>query len=388
MNFDLTPDQQQIRETVLKLCAQFDDQYWLARDKDGRFPEEFCRAIADGGWVGTAVPEIYGGSGLGTTEAALVVQAISESGAANSGVSAIAIGLFGLSPILKYASEAQRLAWLPRIVARDDIACFGVTEPNTGHDTTRLKTRAERRGDHYYVSGEKVWISTAQVANKVMLIARTTPIEECARPVDGLSLFYTDLDRRYADVRVIDKMGRHCVDSNEIFFEDMPVPLEHRIGEEGKGFRYLLTGLNAERVLIAAGLIGLGRVALRRATEYAQSRVVFGRPIGMNQAIQHPLAQNWAELEAANLLVFKAAAQHEAGEDCGVAANAAKYLAAEAAFSACTNAVLTHGGMGYAKEYHVERYLREVMIHRIAPISPQMILNHIAEKQLGLPKSY
>jgi acyl-CoA dehydrogenase len=388
MNFDLTPDQQQIRETVLKLCAQFDDHYWLARDKDGRFPEEFCRAIADGGWVGTAVPEIYGGSGLGTVESALVVQAISESGAANSGVSAIAIGLFGLSPILKYASEAQRLAWLPRIVAREDIACFGVTEPNTGHDTTRLKTRAERRGDHYYVSGEKVWISTAQVANKIMLIARTTPIEECARPVDGLSLFYTDLDRRYADVRVIDKMGRHCVDSNEIFFEDMPVPVEHRIGEEGKGFRYLLTGLNAERVLIAAGLVGLGRVALRRATEYAQSRVVFGRPIGMNQAIQHPLAQNWAELEAANLLVFKAAAQHEAGEDCGVAANAAKYLAAEAAFSACTNAVLTHGGMGYAKEYHVERYLREVMIHRIAPISPQMILNHIAEKQLGLPKSY
>jgi len=388
MNFDLTPDQQQIRETVLKLCAQFDDHYWLARDKDGRFPEEFCRAIADGGWVGTAVPEIYGGSGLGTVESALVVQAISESGAANSGVSAIAIGLFGLSPILKYASEAQRLAWLPRIVAREDIACFGVTEPNTGHDTTRLKTRAERRGDHYYVSGEKVWISTAQVANKIMLIARTTPVEECARPVDGLSLFYTDLDRRYADVRVIDKMGRHCVDSNEIFFEDMPVPVEHRIGEEGKGFRYLLTGLNAERVLIAAGLVGLGRVALRRATEYAQSRVVFGRPIGMNQAIQHPLAQNWAELEAANLLVFKAAAQHEAGEDCGVAANAAKYLAAEAAFSACTNAVLTHGGMGYAKEYHVERYLREVMIHRIAPISPQMILNHIAEKQLGLPKSY
>ena len=388
MNFELTAEQQQIRDSVLKLCAQFDDAYWLARDKDGRFPEEFCRAIADGGWVGTAVPEIYGGSGLGTTEAALVVQAISESGAANSGVSAIAIGLFGLSPIIKYASDAQRAEWLPRIVARDDIACFGVTEPNTGHDTTRLKTRAERRGDRYYVSGEKVWISTAQVANKIMLIARTTPIEDCARPVDGLSLFYSDLDRRYADVRVIDKMGRHCVDSNQIFFEDMPVPVEHRIGEEGKGFRYLLTGLNAERILIAAGLIGLGRVALRRATEYAQSRVVFGRPIGMNQAIQHPLAKNWAELEAANLLAFKAAAQHEAGEDCGVAANAAKYLAAEAAFSACTNAVMTHGGMGYAKEYHVERYLREVMIHRIAPISPPMILNHIAEKQLGLPKSY
>lgn len=388
MNFELSAEQQQIRDSVLKLCAQFDDAYWLARDKDGRFPEEFCRAIADGGWVGTAVPECYGGSGLGTTEAALVVQAISESGAANSGVSAIAIGLFGLSPIIKYASDAQRAAWLPRIVVRDDIACFGVTEPNTGHDTTRLKTRAERRGDCYYVSGEKVWISTAQVANKIMLIARTTPLEECARPVDGLSLFYTDLDRRYADVRVIDKMGRHCVDSNQIFFEEMPVPLEHRIGEEGKGFRYLLTGLNAERILIAAGLVGLGRVALRRASDYARSRVVFGRPIGMNQAIQHPLAKNWAELEAANLLAFKAAAQHEAGEDCGVAANAAKYLAAEAAFSACTNAVMTHGGMGYAKEYHVERYLREVMIHRIAPISPPMILNHIAERELGLPKSY
>ena len=388
MNFDWTPEQLQIRASVLKLCAQFGDQYWLQRDADGRFPEEFCRAIADGGWIGTAVPEIYGGSALGTTEAAIVVQAISESGAANSGVSAIAIGLFGLTPILAYASEAQRMAWLPRIVRRDDIACFGVTEPNTGHDTTRLKTRAELHGDHYLVSGEKVWISTAQVANKIMLIARTTALEACARPVDGLTLFYTNLDRRYADVRVIDKMGRHCVDSNEIFFDGMPVPVADRIGEEGKGFRYLLHGLNAERVLIAAGLIGLGRAALRRATDYANTRVVFGRPIGKNQSIQHPLAQNWAELEAANLLVFKAAAQHAAGEDCGVAANAAKYLAAEAAFSACTNAVMTHGGMGYAKEYHVERYLREVLIHRIAPISPQMILNYIAERQLGLPKSY
>ncbi len=388
MDFSWTPEQHQIRDSVLRLCAQFDDQYWLARDTDGRFPEDFCRAMADGGWVGTAVPEAYGGSGLGTTEAAIVVQAISESGAANSGVSAIAIGLFGLSPIIRFASEAQRLAWLPRLVRRDDIACFGVTEPNTGHDTTRLRTRAERRGDHYYVSGEKVWISTAQVANKIMLIARTTPIEDCARPVDGLSLFYTDLDRRYADVRVIDKMGRKCVDSNEIFFDGMPVSLEHRIGEEGKGFRYLLHGLNAERILIAAGLVGLGRVALKRATDYAKSRIVFGRPIGMNQAIQHPLAQDWAALEAANLLTFKAAAQHAAGEDCGIAANAAKYLAAEAAFTACTNAVMTHGGMGYAKEYHVERYLRECLIHRIAPISPQMILNHLAEKQLGLPKSY
>lgn len=388
MDFSWTTEQQQIRESVLKLCARFDDQYWLARDADGQFPEEFCRALADAGWVGIAVPEAYGGSGLGTTEAAIVVQAISESGAANSGVSAIAIGLFGLKPLLAYGTEEQKRNWLPRIVQRQDIACFGVTEPNTGHDTTRLKTRAERRGEHYYVSGEKVWISTAQVANKIMIIARTTPIEETQRPIDGLSLFYTDLDRRYVDIRKIDKMGRACVDSNEIFFDGLPVPIAHRIGEEGKGFRYLLHGLNAERILIAAGLIGLGRAALKRATDYARERVVFGRPIGMNQAIQHPLAAGWAKLEAANLLAFKAAALYDLDQECGAEANAAKYLAAEAAFEACTNAVMTHGGMGYAKEYHVERYLREVMIHRIAPISPPLILSYLAERVLGLPKSY
>ncbi|MGE0373732.1 MAG: acyl-CoA dehydrogenase family protein, partial [Gammaproteobacteria bacterium] len=335
-----------------------------------------------------AVPEEYGGSGLGTTEAALVVQAISESGAANSGVSAVAIGLFGLKPLLTYGSEEQKSQWVPRIVRREDIACFGVTEPSTGHDTTRLKTRAVRHGDHYLVHGEKVWISTAQEANKIMLIARTTPIEQTRRPIDGLSLFYTDLDRRYADIRKIDKMGRACVDSNEIFFDGMPVPMAHRIGEEGKGFKYLLQGLNAERILIAAGLVGLGRVALKRATTYAKEREVFGRPIGMNQAIQHPLASSWAQLEAANLMAFHAADRFDRDEECGAEANAAKYLAAEAAFATCTHAVMTHGGMGYAKEYHVERYLREVMIHRIAPISPPMILNYIAERVLGLPKSY
>jgi acyl-CoA dehydrogenase len=310
MNFDLTPDQQQIRETVLKLCAQFDDHYWLARDKDGRFPEEFCRAIADGGWVGTAVPEIYGGSGLGTVESALVVQAISESGAANSGVSAIAIGLFGLSPILKYASEAQRLAWLPRIVAREDIACFGVTEPNAGLDTTSLETRAERTGDGYVIHGQKHWTSMAQRANKVLLLARTTPKDQCKRKTDGLSLFYTDLDRRYAEVREIPKMGRKAVDSNAVFYDGMPVPMENLIGEEGKGFHYILHGLNPERVLIAAEAIGLGRAALARATQYARDRVVFGRPIGQNQGIQHPLAKCWAELEAADLLVWKAASMY------------------------------------------------------------------------------
>jgi acyl-CoA dehydrogenase len=388
MNPRLTPAQQAIREEALQVCARFDDDYWLARDEDGVFPEAFCRALADAGFIGTAVPETYGGRGLGTVEAALVVQAISESGAANSGVSAIAVGLFGLKPLLRHASEAQRLRWVPRLIRRDDIACFGVTEPSTGHDTTRLKTRAVREGDHYHVSGEKVWISTAQQANKIMLIARTTPIEETARPMDGLSLFYTDLDRRYVEIRKIDKMGRACVDSNQIYFDGLPVPVADRIGEEGRGFRYLLEGLNAERILIAAGLVGLGRAALRRAIDYAKTRKVFGRAIGQNQAIQHPLAANWARLEAANLLALDTAGRFDRGEDCGAEANAAKYLAAEAAFSTCNDAILTLGGNGYATAFHVERYLREVMIHRIAPISPQLILSHIAERVLGLPKSY
>lgn len=388
MDFSFTDDQIQIRENVLKLCSQFDDQYWLDRDRDGEYPEKFCTAIADGGWVGVAIPEEYGGSGLGITEAALVMQAISESGAANSGFSAIGIGFFGVKPLLEFGTQEQCLEWLPRIVRREDVACFGVTEPTTGHDTTRLKTRAVRDGDHYVVHGEKVWISTAQVANKIMLIARTTPLEECAKPVDGLSLFYTDLDRNYCDIREIDKMGRKCVDSNEIFFDGLKIPAGHLIGEEGKGFRYLLRGLNAERVLIAAGLVGIGRVALDRAVKYANERVVFGRTIGKNQAIQHPLAANWAQLEAANLMAFKAAELYDRGESCGAEANAAKYLAAEAAFETCTNAVMTHGGMGYAKEFQVERYLREVMIHRIAPVSPPLLLSYLAENVLGLEKSY
>lgn len=388
MNFTFSSEQQQIRDSVLKLCSEFDDQYWLDRDRDGDFPEAFCQAIADGGWVGVAIPEAYGGSGLGITEAALVLQAISESGAANSGLSAIGIGFFGVKPLIEFGNESQRRQWLPRIVRREDIACFGVTEPTTGHDTTRLKTRAIKDGDHYLVSGEKVWISTAQVANKIMLIARTTPIEECEKPVDGLSLFYTDLDRDYCEIREIEKMGRKCVDSNQIFFDNLPIPAGHLIGEEGKGFRYLLRGLNAERVLIAAGLVGLGRAALKRAVDYANDRVVFDRTIGKNQSIQHPLAANWAQLEAANMMAFKAAQLYDEGEPCGAEANAAKYLAAEAAFETCTNAVMTHGGMGYAKEFHVERYLREVLIHRIAPVSPPLLLSYIAEHVLGLEKSY
>jgi len=388
MSFSFTPEQEQIREAVLRLCARFDEQYWLDRDRTGEFPEDFCRALADEGWIGVAMPEQYGGSGLGVTEAAIVVQAISESGAANSGVSAIALGLFGVNPLIEYGTEEQKKEWLPRIIRRDDIACFGVTEPDAGLDTSRISTRADRKGDDYLINGQKIWTTTAQEANKIMLIARTTPANECEKPIDGLSLFYTDFDRDYLEIREIEKMGRKCVDSNSVFFDGMPVPAAHRIGEEGKGFRYLLTGLNAERILVAAGMIGLGRVALKRATDYANERVVFGRPIGMNQSIQHPLAANWAQLEAANLMTFKAASLYDNDESCGAEANAAKYLAGEAAFETCTNAVMTHGGMGYAKEFHVERYLREVLIHRLAPVSPQLILCYLAERVLGLPKSY
>ena len=388
MSIDFTFEQQQITTSVQKLTEQFSDDYWLQRDEDGKFPEDFCRAIADSGYMGIAMPQEYGGAGLGITEAALLLQAISASGAGNGGVSSVSIGIFGLNPVVKYGTPEQKQRMLPPVIQRKDIACFGVTEPDAGLDTTRLKLRAVRKGDRYIVHGQKIWISTAQVANKILLIARTADSTETNRPVDGLTLFFTDLDKTKVDVRVIDKMGRKCVDSNELFFDGMEIPVENRIGEEGKGFKYLLDGINPERILIAAGLVGLGRAALRRATDYAKQRVVFGRPIGKNQAIQHPLAQNWAELEAANLMAFRAAQLYDRGDDCGALANAAKYLAGEATFSACTNSVMTHGGMGYAKEFHVERYLRECMIHRIAPITPHLALCYIAERVLGLPKSY
>lgn len=387
MSIDFSSEQQEIRAQVAKLCAGFGDAYWLERDMDGKFPEEFCRAIADQGYMGIAMPTEYGGSGLGITEAALLMQTISQSGAGNGGVSSVSLGIFGLNPVVRYGTPEQKARMLPPIIKRQDIACFGVTEPNTGLDTTRLKTRAVRKGDRYIVHGQKIWTSTAQVANKVLLIARTADENE-TRPIDGLSLFFTDLDRSKCEIRRIEKMGRKCVDSNQVFIDGLEIPVENRIGEEGKGFRYLLHGINPERILIAAGLVGLGRVALEKATKYAKERVVFGRPIGMNQAIQHPLAESWAELEAANLMAFRAAQLYDRGDECGAMANAAKFLAAEAAFRACERAIMTHGGMGYAKEFHVERYFREALIHRIAPITPHLILCFIAEKVLGLPKSY
>jgi acyl-CoA dehydrogenase len=305
-----------------------------------------------------------------------------------SGASAVHMNIFGLNPVIVHGTEAQKQRMLPPIARGENKACFAVTEPNTGLNTTQLKTRAVRRGDSYVVDGQKVWISTAQVANKILLLARTTPLEQVNKPTHGLSLFYTDFDRSHIQVHEIAKMGRKAVDSNELFFEGFEIPETDRIGEEGKGFEYILHGMNPERILIAAEAVGLGRLALERATAYAKERVVFNRPIGQNQAIQHPLAENWMALEAAWLMLMNAAWLYDSGQPCGAAANAAKYLAGEAGFAACTQAVMTHGGFGYAKEFHVERYLREVMIPRIAPISPQLVLCFIAEKVLGLPKSY
>jgi acyl-CoA dehydrogenase len=387
MDFSFTPEQEQIRDAIARLCAPFDADYWLRKDRAGEFPADFHRAVADAGWLGIAMPEAYGGAGLGIAEAALMMQTIAESGAGFSGASAVHMNIFGLHPAVVFGTEEQKRRWLPPLIAGEDRACFAVTEPDAGLNTRRLKTRAVRDGDHYVVSGQKIWISTAQVANKVLLLARTTPIEE-AHGSAGLSLFYTDLDRQFVEVREIPKMGRASVDSNQVFIDGLRVPVADRIGAEGRGFDCILHGMNPERILVATEAVGLGRAALARAATYASERIVFDRPIGQNQAIQHPLAKCWMELEAANLMAYKAATLYDSGKPCGAEANAAKYLAGEACFRACETAILTHGGMGYAEEYHVERYMREAWIPRIAPVSPHLILCFIAEKVLGLPKSY
>ncbi|MNK49273.1 Acyl-CoA dehydrogenase fadE12 [compost metagenome] len=388
MDFALTEEQDAIRRAVQDLCAGFDDDYWTRKDKEGGFPQDFYAAMAGAGWLGVAMPAEYGGAGLGIQEAALMMETVAASGAGMAGASSIHMNVFGLHPVVVHGSDAQRARWLPPIISGEQKACFGVTEPNTGLNTLKLRTLAVRRGDRYVVNGQKIWISTAQVAGKILLLARTTPLDQVTAPTQGLSLFYTDLDRSRISVREIEKLGRKAVDSNELFIDGLEVPVEDRIGEEGNGFSYILHGLNPERVLLAAEATGLGRAALRRAAAYAGERVVFDRPIGQNQGVQHPLAERWVELEAAELLYRRAAWMYDQGQPCGAEANAAKFFCAEAGFRACETAVLTHGGMGYAKEYHVERYFREAMLPRIAPVSPQLILCYIAEKVLGLPKSY
>src|SRR3989441_659389 len=379
MDFSFSAEQERIREAIAKLCTRFGDDYWLERDREGGFPADFHQALARDGWLGIAMPEAYGGAGLGIAEAAVMMQVISESGAGFSGASAVHMNIFGLNPVVVFGDEAQKRRMLPPLIEGKHRACFAVTEPNAGLNTREIATRAEKSGGKYIVKGQKVWISTAQVAEKVLLLARSGA---------GLTLFYTDFDRDYIEVREIEKMGRHAVDSNQVFFDGLPVPAADRIGEEGRGLEYILHGMNPERILIAAELVGLGRCAVSRAAAYAKERVVVDRPIGRKQGDAAPLAANWMALEAANLMVYKAAALYDAGRPCGAEANAAKYLAGEACFDACQQAVMTHGGFGYAREYHVERYLRESFVGRIAPVTPQLILCFIAERVLGLPKSY
>ncbi|KQS03671.1 acyl-CoA dehydrogenase [Sphingomonas sp. Leaf357] len=377
-----------IREGVRAVVTCFGDDYWLERDDSGVFPHDFHRAMADAGWLGITMPEEYGGAELGVSEAAVMMHEVASHGGGMTAASTVHINLFGPHPIVVEGTAAQKARWVPRLIAGDDQVCFGVTEPNTGLNTTQIKTFARKVDGGYLVHGQKVWTSTAQVANKILLLTRTTKFEDCARSTDGITIFYTDLDRSKIDVHLIPKMGRKAVDSNAIFIDNLFIPDEDRIGEEGKGFGYLLHSLNPERILIAAEAIGIGQDALRRATAYAKERVVFDRPIGLNQGIQHPLAERWMYLESAWLMAMRAAELYDRGLPCGAEANSAKFLGARAGHDACWQAIATHGGFGYAKEYHVERLYREVAVTRLAPITEQLIMSFIAERVLGLPKSY
>ena len=388
MDFQLTEQQTAIDVGVRRVCAAFDDQYWTECEEKARFPEEYYNAMAAGGWLGITMPESLGGAGLGVTEAAVMMQAATSSNGGYSAASAIHINMFGPHAIVVHGTDEQKERWLKPLIRGEQKACFGVTEPNSGLDTTGLKTFATRTNSGYRVTGRKMWTSTGQVAHKILLLTRTTPKKDCKKPTDGMTLFYTDLDRTKVEVRRIHKMGRNAVDSNAVFIDDLFVPEEDRVGDEGKGFKYILDSLNPERILVGAEAIGVGRDALRRATQYAKDRVVFDRPIGMNQGIQHPLAECWTYLESAYWSVLRAAWLYDSGASCGAEANAAKFLAGRAAFNAATQAVLTHGGMGYAREYQVERLFREAILTRIAPVTEQLILSFIAERVLGLPKSY
>jgi acyl-CoA dehydrogenase len=385
MDFGLSPAQEALVEGVERLCARFGDDYWSDCDGAARFPHEFHRAMAEGGWLGVTMPAELGGAGLGVTEAALMMRAVARCGAM-AAASSVHINLFGPHAIVVHGTAEQKRRWLVPLIEGREKACFGVTEPDAGLDTTSITTFAKRVPGGWRVSGRKMWTSTAQEADRILLLARTAPKHE-ARPAEGMSLFYTAMDRSRIEVRRIEKLGRHAVDSNAVFLDDLFVPEEDLVGEEGRGFRHLLDSLNPERVLIAAEAVGIGQDALARAARYAGERVVFGRPIGRNQAIQHPLAESWCELEAAWWVTLRAAWLYDQGRPCGVEANAAKLLAGRAGFEACTRAVMTHGGMGYAREYQVERLLRESVLCRLAPVSEQLALNFVAERALGLPRS-
>ncbi|KAK5165886.1 uncharacterized protein LTR77_008809 [Saxophila tyrrhenica] len=385
---DLTDSQSTVREAIAKICSNYPDDYWLKCDNEARWPSEFQQAIAKDGWLGIMMPSEYGGSELGLAEATVMMQTISESGGGMAAASSVHMNIFGLAPVVKYGNEEQKKRFLVPMIEGREKSCFGVTEPNTGLDTLKLQSLATRQGEEYVLKGSKIWTSTAQVAEKALMLVRTTPLEAVKKASEGLTLFYTDIDREVVSVQEIKKMGRAAIDTNQLYFDGWRVPVADRIGEEGQGFKMIMHGMNAERILVAAEGLGLGYAALRHASRYAKERVVFGRPIGQNQGIAHPLAKAWIGLEQARLMTMQAAKMWDEDFATGEYANACKYAAAESAFTACETAVCSMGGMGYAKEYHVERYLREVMIPRLAPVSREMILNYVAEKVLDLPRSY
>ena len=388
MDFADTDEHQLIRDSVRKLCTGFPDEYWSEKDEAHEFPWDFYNAMATAGFVGIAIPEDYGGSGRGITEASIVLEEVAASGAAMNGCSSLHLSIFGMHPVVKYGSEAMKQSYLPRVVSGDLHVAFGVTEPDAGTDTASLTTVAHRDGDHYLVKGRKVWTTKALDSERVLLLVRTTPKEQTVRRTDGLTLLLAELQRPEVTISAIPKTGRNAVASCEVVYDDLPVPVTDRVGDEGRGFRYLLDGLNAERILVASEALGIGRAALRRAVDYANERVVFNRPIGQNQGVSFPLGEARIRLDAAELMIRKASWLLDNGEPCGAEANMAKWLAADAAFQAADQAMQTHGGFGYAKEYQVERYWREARLMRIAPISQEMILNYVTEHVLELPRSY
>ena len=388
MEFTRSEDHEAIREGIRRICADFTDEYWAAKDEAHEFPWEFYDQLAKGGWVGIAIPEEYGGGGQGITEASIMLEEIAASGAAMNGCSTVHLSIFGMEPVRRYGSPELAAEVLPRVASGELHVAFGVTEPDAGTDTTAIRTRAVRDGDEYVVHGAKVWTTKAPYCEMCLLLVRTTPREECKKPTDGMTLLLVDLQRPEVDIRPIPKLGRNAVVSCEVRYDGLRVPVGRRIGEEGQGFKYLLDGLNPERILLGAEALGIGRAAMRKAVEYGRDRVVFGRPIGQNQGIAFPLAEAHMKLHAAELAIREASWQFDHGIPCGESANTAKYLAAEAAFFACDRAMQTHGGMGYAREYHVERYWREARLMKIAPVSQEMVCNFISANVLGLPKSY
>ena len=388
MNFELTEQQAAVQRAARELAGRFDDDYWAERDERQEFPWAFYEAFAEAGWLGVAIPETYGGSGLGIAEAALLLEEVAASGAAMNGCSALHLTIFGINPVVKHGSEALKQAVLPAVARGELHVCFGVTEPNAGTDTSRITTTARRDGAGYVISGQKIWTTKAADSQKMLLLARTTPRDQVARPTQGMSLFLVDMDRSAMELRAIPKMGRNAVSSYEVFIDGLRTPAETLVGEEGQGFRCLLDGLNPERILLAHESLGIGRAALRRAVDYANGRIVFDRPIGQNQGIAFPLAEALARLDAGELVARKAAWLYDQGLPCGREANVAKWLCADAGFQAADAALQTHGGMGYARELHVERYFREARLMRIAPVSQEMVLNYVAEHVLGLPRSY